>query len=246
MRSGFFNSNIIGYDDNGIPIFDKAQDAEFFAKFFSSFLSNGVYPNPSNNMMVVESDGMNVNVNPGLILINGYFGWEQIIRKIATEASSTLDRIDRLVARLNLETGDIDYYFVKGTPATVPTAPILNRPSSNEGGDIYEMSLSTVFIAKNTTSIPQHRITDTRHDSLVCGIVSQLVQTVDTSELYQQYQASLNDFLSIVETALGGTLAGNLQNQINDKPDNYSGTSASPPTSVLNTWKPNDFYVQYT
>lgn len=29
MKSGFFNSNITGYDDEGMPIFDRAQEASF-------------------------------------------------------------------------------------------------------------------------------------------------------------------------------------------------------------------------
>ena len=43
MRSGFFNSTITGYDEQGQPIFDRAEDASFFAKYFSQFVGNGVF-----------------------------------------------------------------------------------------------------------------------------------------------------------------------------------------------------------
>lgn len=49
MRSGFFNSEITGYDGEGMPIFDRAEDAEFYAEYFNSFIGNGVFPNPSTN-----------------------------------------------------------------------------------------------------------------------------------------------------------------------------------------------------
>lgn len=37
MRSGFFDSDIIGVDDEGLPIFDRAEDAEFYARYFTTF-----------------------------------------------------------------------------------------------------------------------------------------------------------------------------------------------------------------
>ena len=38
MRSGFFNSEIIGYDAENMPVFDRAEEASFFAKYFSQLL----------------------------------------------------------------------------------------------------------------------------------------------------------------------------------------------------------------
>lgn len=216
MRSGFFNSDIQGYDDNGNPLYDRAEDAEFFAKYFSSFIGNGVYPNPSSNFQVEISDGMHIKVNQGLAFVEGYFAWEETERTLAVQAAhASYDRIDRVVLRLNFSNRNIDLYIVKGTPTSSPVPPTLERPISGEGGGIYELSLAELFIAKNSTSIPQHRITDTRADTEVCGLVSGVVHQVDTSTLYKQYQDSLNEFLDTVQSALDETTAGNLQNQIN-------------------------------
>ena len=46
MRSGFFESDIIGYDAENLPILDRAEDAEFHAEYFKSFIGNGIFPNP--------------------------------------------------------------------------------------------------------------------------------------------------------------------------------------------------------
>lgn len=74
MRSGFFNSVITGYDDCGNPIYDRAEEASFFAEFFADFLGNGVYPNPSTGLQVIADTGTTVRVQPGACFIKGYRG----------------------------------------------------------------------------------------------------------------------------------------------------------------------------
>lgn len=215
MRSGFFNSDIIGYNDNEMPIFDRAEDAEFFAKFFKSFFTNGVYPNPSTNLQVVIQEGMNVKVLPGLCLIEGYFGWEDTERVLSIQASESLDRIDRVVLRLNLANRVIDLYVKKGIAATNPIAPEITRPLPNQGGDIFELGIADVFVAKNTVSITQQRITDLRMNNALCGIVAQTVSGIDTTTLFAQLQDQIKQNINLIQSALDDTLAGELQNQIN-------------------------------
>ena len=74
MRSGFFNSNIEGYDDYGNPIYDRAEEASFFADYFADFIGTGVYPNPSTGMQVVANGGLNLLVRVGSCFIKGYRG----------------------------------------------------------------------------------------------------------------------------------------------------------------------------
>ena len=75
MRSGFFNSTITGYDEEGQPIFDRAEDASFFAKYFSQLAGNGVFALPADGLMVQAKEGMAVTVKAGTCFINGYMGW---------------------------------------------------------------------------------------------------------------------------------------------------------------------------
>ena len=68
---------------------------------------------------------------------------------------------------------------------------------------------------KGATGISQSAITDQRLNSALCGFVAAAIpSSVDTTGLFDQYQASLNEWLETVAAALDGTLAGNLQNQI--------------------------------
>jgi len=39
--SGIFPSEIVDIDESGLPIYDRAVDEEYFAKYHSEFSSNG-------------------------------------------------------------------------------------------------------------------------------------------------------------------------------------------------------------
>ena len=46
FRYGFFDSEIIGYDEEGMPEFDRAESSEFLAMFISQIISDGVLAAP--------------------------------------------------------------------------------------------------------------------------------------------------------------------------------------------------------
>lgn len=217
MRYGFFNSDITGYDEQGNPIFDRAEDAEFFAKFYKSFFGNGVFPNPSTNLQVIEHVDMMVKVLPGIAFVEGHFAYEENERALTFQAShSSLDRIDRVVLRLDYARRLIDLYVVTGVPSASPIPKPIVRPVDG-GGDIYELSLAEVFIAKGTTSISQQRITDTRMNKDVCGVVINTLESIDPTTLFIQLQDQVNRNIELIQSALDKTTAGLLQSQIDNR-----------------------------
>ena len=187
MRSGFFNSEIIGYDAENMPVFDRAEEASFFAKYFSQFISNGVFPNPSTNMQVLATENMNIKVDVGVCYINGYMGWVETPEVFEIEESDTQSRIDRVVARLDFTDRSIKLTIKKGTPLGNPVAPVLQRDY-----DIYEIALADVRVNANVIVITQENITDLRLNTEVCGIVANQLQHVDTTTLFNQYKDWLN------------------------------------------------------
>lgn len=236
MRSGFFNSEITGYDAENMPIFDRAEEASFFAKYFSQFISNGVFPNPSTNMQILADTGMQIKVSTGTCFINGYMGWVENAETFTIEESDTQARIDRVVARLDFDNRKIQCYVKKGTAAGNPVAPELQRDY-----DIYEIGLADVKVNANVIEIKQENITDLRLNSDLCGIVANQLQHVDTTTLFNQYQdwltnateqgeedlqltqeqleAEFNAWFETVQDTLSGDTAGNLLNLINTKAD---------------------------
>jgi hypothetical protein len=222
--SGFFNSS------NG----DRKYKAEFFAKYFATFISNGVFPNPSTNLQVVANNDMTVTVKAGPGWINGYvyFNGSDLILPIEV-ADGALNRIDRIVLQYNTTDRSITAKVKKGAFASSPVALDLQRDA-----DAYELGLADVYIAAGATSIAQSNITDLRLDTTKCGIVHGTVEQVDTTTIFNQYQSWLvntqntsqieidnmesqfqsdwDSWFNSIKNALGTDIAGNLQQQINN------------------------------
>lgn len=241
ITSGIFNSV------NG----DRKYNAQWFAEYFASFIGNGVFPNPSTNLQVVEGTNMQTIVRPGKGWINGYYVNNDSNYILQHDvADGVLKRIDRVVMRLNYLTRQIEIVIKKGAFASTPIAPTLQRDT-----DAYELALADVLIGNGATIITQANITDQRLNSALCGIVHGTVDQVDTTTLFNQYQSWLeqqktsyeNEFIAwannertefdswqvqekadfeawfaTVQNTLEGDVAANLQNQITTTNNNVS------------------------
>ncbi|MEK4173375.1 hypothetical protein MHI22_18200 [Lysinibacillus sp. FSL L8-0312] len=188
IYSGIFNSV------NG----DRKYNAWWFAKYFATFIGNGVFPNPSSNLQVAAYQNMKVVVKPGSGWIDGYFIFSDGDHVLSLDvADGVLKRIDRVVMRLNHLTRKIEIVVKKGTFASNPVAPTLQRDA-----DAYELALADVLVNNGATQITQANITDQRLNSTLCGIVHGTVNQVDTTTIFNQYQAWFND--------IKGSIAGEL------------------------------------
>lgn len=185
MKSYPYTSEVT-YDAKGLPLYDRAVDSEFLRRVFKQYFSDGVFYLPENALQVVADTGMQVKVQPGACHIQGAMGIEDDTRTLQVQAAEDRDRIDTVVARhdLSRDMRKIDLYIVKGTAADSPQPPALTRD-----GTIWELGLANLFISKNTTSIPQERITDTRLDTSRCGQVMTPLQTPDWAPYFAQLQA---------------------------------------------------------
>ncbi|MFJ3386831.1 hypothetical protein [Lysinibacillus sp. NPDC086135] len=180
VRSGFFN------DVND----DRVYDEKDFAEFFAAFIGNGVFPNPSNGLQVYANSNMTTVVKAGKGWINGYFVVNDSDFIIAHDrADGALKRIDRIVLRKSVADRDIQIVLKKGTFATNPVAPTVVRDA-----DFYELVLADVLISAGTTQIIQGNITDQRLNKNLCGIVHAVVDQVDTTTIFNQYQSWFNKF----------------------------------------------------
>lgn len=187
MQSYPFTSQVT-YDENGLPRYDRAIGSDFLRQVFAQYFSDGVFYEPASALQVTVDTGMNVKVLPGVCHIRGAMGIEDSARVLAVQASEALDRIDTVVARLDLSLAvrSIDLYVVKGAPAETPAAPALTRNNT-----VWELGLADLFVAKNTTAISQQRITDTRLDPARCGQVMVPLATPDFGPYFAQLQAAI-------------------------------------------------------
>lgn len=196
-----------------IPLLDRGYTAEDLQNIYKQLYTDGISSSITDCLKVSPGTGMQVIVSPGFCMAGGAFGCleEAKTLEIAT-AHSTADRIDLVVARRDNNNAyrNIDVYVVRGTPSSNPSAP---APTRNESA--YEIVLAQVFVTKGATSIAINKITDTRLNSNVCGLMTPN-PGVDATGIFDQYQDALDQFLELVAGALDETLAGNLQSQIND------------------------------
>jgi hypothetical protein len=172
-KSSFFNS-VAG---------DRKYQASSFAEYFNSLLTNGVFPNPSNNLQILSNNNSTITVKTGKAWINGYMYFNDGDLTIPINvADGILNRIDRVAIRMDTVGRAINAVVIVGTPATNPIAPALQRDV-----DGYELGVADIYVGKGVTSIVQANITDTRMSTILCGWVNSLIQA-DTTALFNQYK----------------------------------------------------------
>lgn len=193
---------INSYFFNALPNADGSWDREYNAENMSDYLNllvgSGVFPNPSTNLQVMASSGFNLVVKAGSAWINGKKMENTTDYSITLDGSDVLlNRIDRVIFYLDMQAREMGIDVIKGTPATNPVAPDLTRTATRQ-----EYCLATVAINKQVSAISQADITDTRADSTVCGWVAGLIQQVDTSTLFNQWQTAYSSYYAAVQQQL--------------------------------------------
>ncbi|AHN22036.1 hypothetical protein [Lysinibacillus varians] len=181
MKFGMFNSI------NG----DRRYKAEDFARYFATFIGNGIFVKPSDCLQIrANGDSMSVIVRPGKAWVNGYYLINDEDYNLPLSAGdTTLNRIDRIVIRLDFLQRKMSVEVKKGTLSASPVAPTLKRDA-----DAYELALADVYIAKGALTINQAAITDTRLNNNLCGLMHGVVDQVDTTTIFNQYQQWFDDY----------------------------------------------------
>lgn len=175
--SGFFDSTA---DDM------REYPARDFAKYFALFVTNGVFNGGQYLNPTASGQDANVSISPGFAWINGYvYNIYDASLTLAIEPAAALDRIDRIIIRLDTSTPirSIRTLVVQGLPGSNPTPPALVR-----SGTIYDLSIAQVRVIANSTIITQANITDERLNTNVCGLVNSLIR-VDTTTFQAQWDA---------------------------------------------------------
>lgn len=192
LRFGFFDSEITGYDEEDMPIFDRAESSDFLAMFISRIISDGVLAQPGDCFQVVAYEGMVLKVRPGFGIIKGRFAMDlQEFEITVPDAPASYRRIDRVILRANYLDRCCEIIIREGETGANPIAPDLMRPAS---GDYYELCLATVSVSAKQTVISQANITDTRPNSAVCGFITQVIDHIDTSVFYAQFDQFYKEF----------------------------------------------------
>ena len=185
LSYGFFNSV------NG----DRTYDADQMSEYFDGLVSDGVYENVGGALQVMAvSSGMAVNVQTGRAIINcKWINNSSVLTVDITAAHAVLNRWTAVILRLDIVNRLMTITTKDGTPATNPVKPTMTNNAS-----MVELCLAYIYVGAGVGSISQANITDMRGSNL-CGWVTGLIQQVDTSTLFLQYQTAYENMLSTME-----------------------------------------------
>lgn len=188
IKSYFFNAVESG------GVYDRVYNAEDFTAFLGSLITDGVKADPSTSLQVMTDSGLTIKVKAGECWIKGHKMTVDADYSITlSAASSSLPRIDSIVARLDMTNRTMILDKLTGTAASSPDAPALTRTAN-----VWELRLANISVAKNATTILQQNIEDTR-SSDECGWVAGIITQVDTETLFLQYQAAYNAAINYLE-----------------------------------------------
>lgn len=187
QECGFFNAQLVGEDE-----YDRVYLAEQFAAYFASFIGNGVFGKSMQKLEVLaqNSPNMSVKVLSGEAWINGwwYRNTEEYTLPLDV-ADGVLNRIDVIVLRWGNQERDMWLHVIKGTASSNPVAPNIKRDA-----DYYDLQLATVTISRGAIKITQSAINDTRLVTEKCGLVTGVVDQIDTTGLYNQFEQYFAEF----------------------------------------------------
>lgn len=187
QECGFFNAQLIGEDE-----YDRVYLAEQFAAYFASFIGNGVFGSSMQKLEVSAQNvpDMSVKVLPGEGWINGWwYRNTEAYTLFLDVADGVLNRIDVIVLRWGNQERNMWLHVIKGEASSNPVAPAIRRDA-----DYFDLQLATVYVARGAIKITQAQITDTRLDNSVCGLVTGVVDQIDTTDLYNQFEAYFEQF----------------------------------------------------
>ena len=192
IQSYFFNAVKDG------DTYDRIYNAEDVTSYLDLLVSNGVFPNPSTNLQVRASTGMNVIVGAGSGWINGHKMINTADMSVSIAASDVqLNRIDAVIFYVDLSTRSMGIEVKTGIPAATPAAPALTRTNQR-----YELCLARISVNKQITAIKASMITDTRSNTSLCGWVTGLIREIDSTTLFDQWQDDFDTWFEDVKDTL--------------------------------------------
>lgn len=192
QECGFFNAQYVGQNEKGEDEYDRVYLAEQFAAYFASFIGNGVFGKQMQELEVICQDvpNMSVQVLSGKGWINGWWYRNTDAYTLDLQiADGILSRIDAIVLRWGNAERDMWLQVVTGIPSANPQIPALRRD-----GDYYDLRLAYVTVNAGSVRITDANIHDERLDNNVCGLVINLVNQIDTTGLYRQFEAYFTEF----------------------------------------------------
>ncbi|WP_291632213.1 hypothetical protein [Clostridium sp.] len=204
IKSGFFNSEEID-DGLGNITYSKEYFAADYANYFGLFVTDGIFINPADQLRISVYSGLTIKVSKGWAFIKGYWFHNDSDYYLTISANmGSVVRKDSIVIKLDTGTEEFTLEVKEDNISYDRVSPI------------YELQLGIINVGVAAPEILGSMIIDNRGLAAECPFITGLMEVADIDNIWTQYQASLDEFLALVATAVDETLAGNLQTQIDN------------------------------
>ena len=184
IKSYFFNAEESG------GVYDRTYNAEDMTSYLDDIIGNGVFMNPSNSLQVVPKEGRVVTVKEGSAWINGHKIILTEDMDLTTPVRSSSVKIASVIVAANLTDREMQIYLKSGS----------QRPALIRNSTLWELELAYIYCAEDGGSVV-NSIHDSRMNSNSCGVVQGLIQQVDTSSIFEQWQTAWETWFTGVKNA---------------------------------------------
>lgn len=233
---------------------DRTYSADDMNRPYKRLVSNGVFATPqgtpSTDLQVVSaSNGMQIIVQAGEgIFADKWFENSAAINITVPDNTSTVPRVDSVIVQVDQRTsgrvGNIVYRT--GTPSSNPAVPAINTVTN-----VTEYRVANIYVAAGANAINNDAITDLRGSSS-CPWITALIDQVDTSTLWNQWQAAYQTYYDQMTEGFNNWFADlteDLTVETNVMVLNSSyrttGTTTSVPINIANYNKSTDILMVY-
>ena len=191
-------------------------EAGLFAEYFSRFLTNGVYASGGQMGLKVTISDLTATVATGYAFLRGYLYKNDSPINITLEPANTvagLNRLDRIVIKLDVVAGEITAQLKTGTASSTPTAPTLINTN-----DVLEIPLAQIRVNSNasTGTVTDQRVpVSSLIDIPLADMQAEFSQFLSTREGLAASQitaleAQFDTWMGDIQTILDESTAGNL------------------------------------
>jgi hypothetical protein len=207
---------------------DRPYDADSFADWLKKFFTTGVF---KDELQVSAVSGMGISVSAGYANINGKVMMFETTPLTIGTADGTYYRIDSVI----IERNDTDrQFYIKVVQGNTGTEDSVQGVTPVRSGAVYQLVIARIKVRPGATAITQADITDTRADSVLCGIVAGTVDAMDFDQFKAQFdsyfdafktgqQADFESWFANIQDVLDEDTAGHLQNEIDALDDDKVG-----------------------
>lgn len=225
-----FDSKADGYDADGYPVYDRAVGAYILRSTFAKFFTDGVFPSPGDGLAISAGTGLTVTVQPGIFIIKGAMGGFQL------DADPVTLTLDTSAPQGNTCYGIMLHYDENDTASVgrslslavvrgdANASPVPPEPDRTTPG-IYEYRLGYVQLASGATSVSASDVHNEK-GTAVCPFAAPFEDldmdavVIDAKAKAEEsltvFSEQLQTYYDLVQSAVDGTTAGNLQNQIDE------------------------------